>query len=559
MGQHRKQQMPVIAATFHVTEGAISVHVRNYLLILQRSWILIALIVLVSVATSAVYSLLQTPMYTASVRVFVSTQSSGTTAELQQGNTYTQQAVKTYADLVTTSAVLQPVIEDFGLTVSPSTLGESVTANARLDTTIIEIVYTDPSAQNSAVIANAIAESFATTVTSLTPEAADGTPQVMISTVQEATTPTAPTSPNVPLSIVLGFIVGLLVGIALAFLREALDNRIRGQHDIEALTTAPILGAMFYDAKASQRPLVVHTEPKSPQAETYRSLRTNLQFLDFGENHHSFVITSSLAAEGKSSTSSNLAIAIAQGNSSVVVIDADLRRPRLATYLGLEGAVGLTDVLIGRVELVDALQKWGDNEMYVLPAGSVPPNPSELLNSPAMKKLIATLEAEFDTVIIDAPPLLPVTDAAILARSTRGAIVVASAGKVHKNQLRSAIGILESVEANVLGLVMTFVPTRGADAYGYGQYAYTYGDDISTDPVEMPVATSRSTYMNAAEPEDTPEDTPSESEVAPTSNPSPFDEAFAREPDALENILRPATQARRRHEPTDGNTPDGTS
>jgi succinoglycan biosynthesis transport protein ExoP len=348
---------------------------------------------------------------------------------------------------------------------------------------------------------------------------------------------------------VLGFIVGILVGLALAFLREALDNRIRGQHDIEALTSAPILGAMFFDPKASQRPLVVHTEPKSPQAETYRSLRTNLQFLDFGEHNSSFVITSSLAAEGKSSTSSNLAIAIAQGNASVVVVDADLRRPRLASYLGLEGAVGLTDVLIGRVELVDALQKWGDNEMYVLPAGSVPPNPSELLNSPAMKKLILTLEAEFDTVIIDAPPLLPVTDAAILARSTRGAIVVASAGRVHKNQLRSAIGILESVEARVLGIVMTFVPTRGADAYGYGQYAYTYGDDLTTPPVEMPVATSRSTYMNEAE-----------SQAASPSDPAPFDDAFSGESDSVdtsessEPLVRSAPQARRRLGPSNSDT-----
>ncbi|PPF81338.1 chromosome partitioning protein [Subtercola sp. Z020] len=462
-------------------------HIRNYLRVLQRSWILIAGIILVSVAASATYAIVQTPLYQASTKVYVSTSSSATTAELQQGNTFTQQAVKTYADLVSTPIVLDPVIAQYGLAATSDELAKSVTATAPLDTTIIEITVTSDSAADAATIANAVATSFSTNVPALVPEAADGTPQVKISSVKAATAPLKPTSPNVPLNIALGLIVGLLVGLGLAFLREALDNRIRSQRDTELITTAPVLGAIFFDPRAAERPLVVHAEPKSPQAESYRSLRTNLQFLEFADLPHTIVITSSVAAEGKSSVSSNLAIALADANSSVIVIDADLRRPRLASYLGLEGAVGLTDVLIGRVELADALQQWGEREMYVLPAGSIPPNPSELLGGPAMKKLLATLESEFDTVIIDAPPLLPVTDAAILAKATRGAIVVASAGKVHKAQLRSAIDILDNVGATVLGLVLTMLPTRGADAYGYGHYSYAYAEDETSSASAEPV------------------------------------------------------------------------
>ena len=463
-------------------------HIRNFLRVLQRSWILIAGIVLVAVAASSTYAILQTPLFQASTKVYVSAAQSATTAELQQGNNFTQQAVKTYADLVSTPIVLDPVIAQYALNETSDELAKSVTATAPLDTTIIEITVTSDSAADAATIANAVAASFATNVPALVPEAADGTAQVKISSVKAATPPLRPTSPNVPLNVALGLIVGLLIGLGVAFLREALDNRVRSQRDTELITTAPVLGAIFFDPRAAERPLVVHVDPKSPQAESYRSMRTNLQFLEFGDLPHTFVITSSVASEGKSSVSSNLAIALADADSSVIVIDADLRRPRLASYLGLEGAVGLTDVLIGRVELADALQQWGDREMYVLPAGSIPPNPSELLGGPAMKKLIATLETEFDTVIIDAPPLLPVTDAAILAKATRGAIVVASAGKVHKAQLRSAIGILDNVGATVLGLVLTMLPTRGADAYGYGHYSYAYAEDekSSSPSVELP-------------------------------------------------------------------------
>jgi len=461
-------------------------HLRDYLRILQRNWMLIAMSTLLAVATAAAYSIAQAPLYEASTKVFVSTQSSGTVTELQQGNSFTQQAVKSYADLVTTPIVLDPVMEQFGLEGTAAEFAERVTATAPLDTVIIEVTVSDRSGDDAATLANAVAESFSTAVAGLVPESSDGTPQVQISIVQSATTPSGPSSPDVPVNIVAGLLVGLVVGLGAALLRQALDNRVRSQRDVELVTTAPVLGGTSFDAKASARPLVVRDEPRSPRAEAYRSLRTNLQFLDFGGDSHSLVITSSVASEGKSSTSSNLALAMADAGTRVVLIDADLRRPRLAEYLGLEGAVGLTDVLIGRADLGDVLQRYGNRSMFVLPAGSMPPNPSELLGSEAMTSLIRRLEGEFDTVIIDAPPLLPVTDAAILARSTRGAIVVASAGKVHKNQLKSAIAVLENVGAHILGIVVTMLPVRGADAYGYGNYGYTYGDLPVEEPARTP-------------------------------------------------------------------------
>jgi succinoglycan biosynthesis transport protein ExoP len=186
-----------------------------------------------------------------------------------------------------------------------------------------------------------------------------------------------------------------------------------------------------------------------------------------------------------------LAIALADSGAQVVIIDADLRRPKLASYMGLEGAVGLTDVLISKAELADALQPWGRGNLVVLPAGTVPPNPSELLGSRAMASLIQTLEAEFDVVLIDLPPLLPVTDGALVSKLTRGALVVVAAGRTHKGELAGAIATLENVGANVAGVIMTMLPTKGPDAYGYGRYGYG-GYGYASEAEHLPQANNSS-------------------------------------------------------------------
>ncbi len=183
-------------------------------------------------------------------------------------------------------------------------------------------------------------------------------------------------------------------------------------------------------------------------------------------------MTSSLPGEGKSTTATNLAIAIAQGGQSVVLVDADLRRPRVDEYLGLERNAGLTTALIGRADIEDLLQPWGADELYILTAGQIPPNPSELLGSDAMKQLITRLEQKFDAVIIDAPPLLPVTDASVLAQQVGGVVVVVGSSKVRLPDLQKALGNLELVDADLLGIVINLLPSKGPDAYAYSYYSY---------------------------------------------------------------------------------------
>jgi polysaccharide biosynthesis transport protein len=452
------------------------VELRDYLRVLRHSWILVLAITVIAVVAATGYSLLITPQYEATTKVFVSTQTATSVSDLTQGNNFTQQVVQSYSDIVTTPIVLDPVIARLGLTVSPELLAERITASAALNTVVIEISATDASPELAAGIANAVARSFTEVVGTLTPATSSGITPVKVTIVQEASVPLSPSSPNIPRNVALGLLAGLVLGAATAVLRYVIDTRIRGVHDVEAISPAPILGGIAFDANAVKRPLIVQDDPRSPRAESFRSLRTNLQFLEYGDRAHSFVFTSAIEGEGKTTTVANLAIALADNGVKVVVVDADLRQPRLAATLGLEGAVGLTDVLIGSVTLVEALQEWGSGSLKVLPAGKVPPNPSELLSSQSMTDILKKLTSWHDIVLIDSPPLLPVSDAAILSKRTGGAILVAAAGKTRRNQLKGALNVLDSVGAEVLGIVLTMLPTKGPDAYGYGHAAYGYFD-----------------------------------------------------------------------------------
>lgn len=455
---------------------------RDYLRILHKNWIVILVCLLAGVGGAAAYSYLQTPQYASSTKLYVSVRSEdAANGDLVQGTTFARQVVTSYVDVVPTALVLQPVIDELGLDMSVSQLAERISASAPVNTVMLQIAVSGPDPEQTAQIADAVGESLTEAVrTTLdAPAVEGGASPVQVTTVQPAVVPTRPASPNIPLNIVLGVVLGLALGAAIATLRTVLDTRVRTLHDIEQLTDAPLLGGIAFDPDAQKRPLIVHADPRSPRSESFRSLRTNLQFLNVEGGPRSFVVSSAGAGEGKSTTTANLAIAIAETGARVALIDGDLRLPRVADYMGLEGGVGLTDVLIGRIELADALQKWGSGQFYVLTSGAVPPNPSELLGSPAMDNVLAALTEHFDYVLVDAPPLLLVTDAAVLSKKTRGVILAAASGKTRKQELSGAIKALATAGGTLLGVVVTMLPTRGPDSYGYG--SYTYGNALPSD------------------------------------------------------------------------------
>ncbi|WP_084079129.1 polysaccharide biosynthesis tyrosine autokinase [Demequina sp. NBRC 110057] len=445
--------------------------IQEYLKALRKSWIIIVAFTVLGTALGVTFGLVATPTYTASSKVFVSTSHTDSVSDLQQGNSFTTQRVATYIDLIHTTAVLQPTAEALGIDISTSGLREMIFASAPINTSVIDITATNEDPAFAASLATETARSLIALVEEI--EANDSTAEspIRLSLVEEASVPDSPTSPRLPLNIAVGFIIGLSLGVGTALARRALDTRVHNEFDVESMTSAPVVGGIVYDAKASEVPLAVSADPHSPRAESFRTMRSNLQFLDAGR-HRTFVVTSALPGEGKSTTAANLAIALADAGARVLLVGADLRKPRMAEYMGIEGGLGLTDVLVGHVALADATQRWGRTDLHLLPAGAVPPNPSELLGSTAMAELIEHMQAEYDAVLFDGAPILPVTDSAVLARLAGGTLVLCAAGRTKMRQLEGALGALENVGAPVSGIALTMLPTKGPDAHGYGRYGY---------------------------------------------------------------------------------------
>jgi capsular exopolysaccharide synthesis family protein len=253
-----------------------------------------------------------------------------------------------------------------------------------------------------------------------------------------------------------------------------MDTTVSSAEDVAEATPAPILGRINADPAAAKQAPLAALSGATRWAEAFRVLRTNMQYVEVDHDKKVFVVTSSLPGEGKTTTSVNLAVTMAMGAHSVVLVECDLRRPMVAKRLGVDGAVGTTSVLVGRVKLEDALQTVGDTGLQVLACGPIPPNPSELLQSRAMDALLADLREQFDIVVIDAPPLLPVTDAALLAAKSDGAIVVTRHGRTTRDQLAHAIERLDAVDAKTLGVVLNLTKGKdGGDAYAYS-YSYSY-------------------------------------------------------------------------------------
>lgn len=456
---------------------------RDYLRILHKNWIIILICTLAGVAAGAGASMLMTPKYEATAELYVSVRSSDSSVagELVQGTNFARQAVQSYTTVVNKEIVTSRVVEELGLDQSPSELAKQITATNQLDTVLIEVTVTDDDPVLAASIANSVASNFIDVIVNELEKPEGNSPSlVKIEPVQSAQVPQSPVAPRVSLNIVFGALLGLAVGLGVAVLRQFTDSKVRSTHDIAQITDRPVIGTIAFDPDAGRRPLIVHEEPKNPKAESYRALRTNLRFMDIENTRHSFVVTSSLPSEGKSTTSANIAIALAEQGAKVVLVDGDLRKPKVATTMGIDGSVGLTDLLSGRAEPKDVLQRWGRGRLYVLPAGRIPPNPSELLGSHTMQQVHDQLLAEHDYVIIDAPPLLLVTDGAVLSELAHGTLLVVASGQTPRSALAGAVAQLEGIGSEVSGIVVTKVPTKGPDSYAYGAYG-AYGAYYGTD------------------------------------------------------------------------------
>ncbi|MDT4986659.1 MAG: tyrosine-protein kinase [Micromonosporaceae bacterium] len=444
--------------------------VRSGLRLLRERWKSIIAITLLATGTGAFLTWRQTPLYSAQVTLFVSAWNGGATASsAYQDSLLSQQRVKSYTALLRGELVMRAVSEELGLGLTPAGLAAKVTATAIPDTALMAANVVDASPRRAQTIANAVAAKFTQLVPTFEAGPDGRQPGVRVTVVSPAGLPYRPISPRPVHNVGTALALGLLLGVGYAFARQQLDTTVKSAAEAAELAGAPSLGAIAADPTASKRPLVIHDGPYAPRAEAFRKIRTGLQFVDVDTAHKVVLITSSVAGEGKTTTACNLAITIAQSGKRVLLIDADLRRPRAARYLGLPGGVGLTSVLVGTAGLDDAVQGWGDDLMSVLASGPIPPNPSEILGSRHMRELLDRLRDTYDLVLIDAPPVLPVTDAATTAAACDGVVVVVRHGVTRREELTATVAALRTVDAKLLGTVLNLAPARGGDQ-SYQEY-----------------------------------------------------------------------------------------
>jgi len=293
--------------------------------------------------------------------------------------------------------------------------------------------------------------------------------------IATAQVPSSPISPNHFRTGAFALVLGLALGVGVAFLRERLDDSIRTRQELERRLGAPVLATVPRISRwkrGDDAYLVTLTDPKNPVSEAYRTLRTNLQFLSTKGDLQTLMVTSATAGDGKTSTSANLAIALAQAGRRVVLVSADLRRPRVHRFLDVPNDTGLSLVLADSVPVWQAVKDPGVPNLRVIPSGPVPPNPAELLQSDRMGEFLQQVQEFADFVVIDTPPVLAVADASILGARVDGTLFVVDADTASRTATAQARDQLENAGARVIGAVFNKFDPSQAGAYPYYYYYY---------------------------------------------------------------------------------------
>ena len=368
---------------------------------------------------------------------------------------------------------MNQVIGDLDLQVTPNELADQIDAEVVQDTTLIDLTVHDDDPKQAQAIARVLSQRLTEYLSDLETPSDSGTSTIVAQVTDSATYNGSAVSPRTGLNFAVAGLIGLLLGIGAAIARHILDRTVSSQEHVQEVTDKPVLASIGYDGAIRRSPLLTDLGSFAPRTEAFRVLRTNLQFLDLDHQPRCLVISSALQGEGKTMTSTNLAIALAQTGRRTLIIDADLRRPRVAGLLGLDAAVGLTTVLVGNTDVQDAIQVHEASGLHFLASGAKPPNPTEILQSRVTHDLIRELCDSYDMVIIDGPPLLPVADASVLSKIADGVILVVQHGKTTRDAVSDAIKRLEQVGGRLFGIVVNMIPKRATGGYYYYYYEET--------------------------------------------------------------------------------------
>jgi len=489
---------------------------RDYGNAFRRYWLAILLMIAVGAGVGFGWAKLQTPVYQADASGYITAGTKFDTSTFSPGQVdgLAKAKVPTYLDMATWRSVAERAGEEIGSKLSPEALAQLITVENPQGTAILKISARAATPEAARDIASAWVTALAAEIDRVEGDGNPESAELTIKLGESASLPSSPVFPDTRLAMIVGVVLGLGGGIAFALVRAMADRRLRTAADVEQRLHIPVAGTLpdvgsLADGHRLYRPGDVAEDAKAQRAdfavrESLRMLRTNLQFMNVDNPPRRIVVTSALPGEGKSTVAANLAGTLAANGAHVILVDGDLRRPTVADSTGVDGAVGLTDVLAGRLEITDALRRvQGVPNLLVLPAGTLPPNPSELAGSERMHKLLADL-AKHAIVIIDAPPLLAVTDGAVLTRAADGALIVVSAGHTSYDTVDDAVAVLEKIHGHVLGVVLNRVAVPNAGAYG--AYAYDAKQSRSSDAAagraeDKPAATPAASADVATAPE----------------------------------------------------------
>ena len=436
---------------------------RRLLRAVGRHWPWLLVLTVLGTAGGFGFYRQTTPEYRTSVRLMVVSTPGTTPAD--QVAALADQRAQTLAALATSSQAVQGAQLAGGFATSSA----KVTAYAQPNSPVLTVTVTDTQAQR----AQSIADQFALTLPATLSAVVGPDPTLTIRTLAAAALPRHAYNRHLGSVLGIGAAVGLGVGLLFAFASALFDRRLRDVADMARAARLPVLGAI--PRQLPKRPVPALSQPRSARAEAYRHVRTaviNARVRDLV----TIVVTSTGVGDGKTSVACNLAAVLSRGGHRVVLVDADLRRPQVATFFALRPAYGLTDVLSGHATLPEAITLVDDGRLAVLTAGRIPANPSEALDSLGMEHVLGELVEHFDYGVIDTPPVLPVTDAAVLAAKVDGVLLVARAGHTTADQLRRARATLELANGTVLGVVANHAGT-GRDR----EHRYPYRETVSTD------------------------------------------------------------------------------
>ncbi len=445
--------------------------------IVKRGWWKVCICALVVSIVCLGLSVLQTPIYRSDVTLYVTSATDTNSQSAYQGSLASQQRVGSYSRLVTSDVVVERALSDSALGMSPEDAKLSLTAKNSPDTVLLTISAEDPDPLVAASLANAVAQAMAGYVATLETPANGGGPLAKLTIVSPATPSTDPVSPQVTRNTAIGLLIGILIGLLWVFVRSRFDTKIRSAEDLKLVSDVSLLASILSDGRLKDQKRVDFSSGASQNAEAYRRLKSNLGFISVDDPSRRILVTSAKPGEGKTTTSLNLAAAIADAGSSVVLVSADLRRPALGNWLAINNSIGFTDYLRGDLALPEVVQSTHIDGFSIVACGSVPPNPTELLASNKAGVFFDELASKYDYVVVDSAPILPVTDSLELTRWVDGVLVVTRSGWTRRPELSAALEQLKTAHVRVLGLVLNDV-SESLTAYGYGYY----GGDYSARP-----------------------------------------------------------------------------